>query len=151
MKRRGFVKATVGAVALFSSGCLGGGGNEEEQEVDNEPQGRFTVIRNSEAMSVEIVVEDPMNSDHAALSGDHTFDKSPVMTDIQEGSSLTLSAERGEIEESGSLEIFAIRGDVETTEKGGVTLLDSEPEEYTSIEDEEDNPFSYDFSDSVED
>jgi hypothetical protein len=145
MKRREFVKtATAGAVAL--SGCLGGNGGNDQREVGNEPQGRFTVIRDSEAKAIQITVEDPMNSDHAALGGDHSFNKSPVMLNIQEGSTLTLSVRRGEIEEAGSLEIFAIRGEVETTEQDGVTLLDSEPEEFTSINDEDDNPFGYDFS-----
>ena len=149
MNRRVFLRTTAGATVALT-GCLGGGG-DDEQQVDNEPQGRFRVVRNSEAKSIEITVEDPMNSDHAAIGGDHSFDKSPVMLNIQEGSTLTLSVEDGEIAESGSLEIFAIRGDVETTEQNGVTLLDSEPDEFTTVKDEEDNPFSYDFSDAVGD
>jgi hypothetical protein len=146
MKRRGFVKTTVGA-AVLSTGCLGGGGGQEEQEVDNEPQGRFTVVRNSEGRIVEITVDDPMNSDHAAVDGDHNYAGAIVMENISEGDTLRLSVGEGEIPESGSLEIYAVRGDVVTTETDGRTLLEETPEEFTSIDDEEDNPFSYDFSD----
>ncbi|MFW5984358.1 MAG: hypothetical protein ACOCRA_04115, partial [Halobacteria archaeon] len=104
----------------------------------------------AEAM-VEITIDDPMNSDHAAVDGDHNYSGALVMEDISEGDTMTLSVEDGDIPESGSLEIFAIRGEISTTEEDGRLLLEETPEEYTSIEDEEDNPFSYDFSDSVED
>lgn len=145
MKRRGFLKATTGA-AVAVSGCLGGGGDNEQQEVENEPQGQFTVVRNSGRGVVEISVDDPMNSDHAAVNGDHNYSGAIVMENISAGDTLTLSVEEGDIPESGSLEIYAIRGDVVTTEEDGRSLLEETPEEFTSIEDEEDNPFSYDFS-----
>jgi hypothetical protein len=146
MKRREFVKtATAGSVAL--SGCLGGNnGGSEEQEVENEPQGRFRVVRDSRAGEIEITVEDRMNSDHAAVNGDHNYSGAIVMENISEGDSLTLSVEDGEIPRSGSLEIYAIRGEVTTTQEDGKELLQETPEEFTSINDEDDNPFSYDFS-----
>jgi hypothetical protein len=146
MKRREFVKtATAGSVAL--SGCLGGNsGGNEEQEVENDPQGRFRVVRDSRAGEIEITVEDRMNSDHAAIDGDHNYSGAIVMENISEGDSLTLSVEDDEIPSSGSLEIFAIRGEVTTTQEDGKELLQETPEEFTSINDEDDNPFSYDFS-----
>lgn len=145
MKRRGFLKATTGA-AVAVSGCLGGGGDNEQQEVENDPQGQFTVVRDSGRGAVEISVDDPMNSDHAAVDGDHNYSGAIVMENISAGDTLTLSVEEGEIPESGSLEIYAIRGDIVTTEEDSRSLLEETPEEFTSIEDEEDNPFSYDFS-----
>lgn len=145
MKRRGFLKATTGA-AVAVSGCLGGGGDDEQQEVENDPQGQFTVVRDSGRGAVEISVDDPMNSDHAAVDGDHNYSGAIVMENISAGDTLTLSVEEGEIPESGSLEIYAIRGDIVTTEEDSRSLLEETPEEFTSIEDEEDNPFSYDFS-----
>ena len=149
MNRRVFLRTTAGATVALT-GCLGGGG-DDEQQVDNEPQGQFTVVRDAGAGAIEITVDDPMNSDHAAVDGDHSFSGAIVMENISEGDSLTLSVEDGEIAESGNLEIFAIRGDVVTTEEGERYLLEETPDEFTSIEDEEDNPFSYDFSDAVGD
>ena len=145
MKRRGFLKATAGA-AVAVSGCLGGGGNDEQQEVENDPQGQFTVVRDSGRGVVEITVDDPMNSDHAAVDGDHNYSGAIVMENISAGDTMTLSVEEGDIPESGSLEIYAIRGDVVTAEEDGRSLLEETPEEFTSIEDEQDNPFSYDFT-----
>lgn len=151
MKRRGFVRATAGVTSgLVLTGCLGGG-DGDQQEVENEPQGRFTVVRDSDRRMIEITVNDPMNSDHAAIDGDHNFSGAVVMENISEGDSVTLSVEEGDIPTSGSLEIFAIRGEVSTTEKDGRTLLEETPDQFTSIEDNDDNPFSYDFSEDTED
>jgi len=145
MNRRALLRAGAGtAVAL--TGCLGGGDDGEQQEVENEPQGRFTVVRDPLGRVVEITVDDPMNSDHAALNGDHNYSGALVIENISEGDTVRLSVEDGDIPESGSLEIFAIRGDVVAGEVDGRQVLEETPEEFTSIDDEEDNPFSYDFS-----
>ncbi len=148
MKRREMLKASGGAVAgLLFAGCIGpfSGDEDDEEAVGGSPYGTFRAVRDSEAREVEVIVEDPMTADHAAISGDHTFEADPVMEDIEEGSSFTLSAEEEEIEESGSLEIFAIRGDFETDEENGTAVLGEEPDDFESIDDP-DNPFDYDFS-----
>jgi len=147
MKRREMLKASGVATGLLFAGCVGpfSGDGDEEEEVGGSPYGTFRAVRNQEEREVEIIVEDPMTADHAAVAGDHTFDADPVMENIEEGSSMTLSAEEEEIEESGSLEIFAIRGDFETEEDNGTVVLGEEPDDYESIDDP-DNPFDYDFS-----
>lgn len=145
MKRRGFIKTATAAVVGLS-GCLGGGDSgNEQQEVENEPQGRFTVVRDARRSEVEITVDDPMNSDHAAIDGDINYTASLVMENISQGDSITLSVENGDISASGTLEIFAIQGEIMTTEENKRTLLEEIPEKFTSIQDD-DNPFSYDFS-----
>jgi hypothetical protein len=133
------------AGGFLLSGCLGGENGSEEGEVGEEPYGRFRVIRDSENKEVTITVLDPMTADHAAIAGDHNLEHDIVMKDIEENSTLTLSARDGVIKEKGELEVFAIRGDFETQELEGYTAIDEVPENYRSIEDD-DNPFSYNFS-----
>jgi hypothetical protein len=149
MNRRVFLRATAGATVALT-GCLGGGG-DDEQQVDNEPYGRFTVVRNEGAGEIEVTVEDPMTADHAAIGGSHTFDGSVVIEGpLEQGDSVTLSVEDGEINESGSMEVFAVRGNISTETENGTVVLSERPDNFRSIDDE-DNPFSYDFSDAVGD
>jgi hypothetical protein len=147
MKRRDFVKVSAGAAAsLVATGCIGGGGEENSEEVENEPYGRFTVVRDSQAGEIEVTVEDPMTADHAAIGGSHTFNGSVVIQGpLEQGDSVTLSVEEGEINESGTMEVFAIQGNISTDTRNGTVFLDEAPSNVRSIDDDE-NPFTYDFS-----
>jgi hypothetical protein len=147
MKRRDFVKVSAGAAAsLAAAGCIGGGGGGDSEEVESEPYGRFTVVRDRGAGEIEVTVEDPMTADHAAIGGSHSFNGSVVIEGpLEQGDSVTLSVEEGEINESGTMEVFAIQGNISTETENGTVVLSERPENFRSIEDD-DNPFSYDFS-----